>query len=437
MDNQAMSKSSLDHLQSRLIKNKKGEAIGVLSVCSSHPAVIESTLNYALDNDFPILIESTCNQVNQFGGYTGLTPDQFADYLQGLTATTGYPLSRLILGGDHLGPYPWRSMDAQSAMKNARQLVVDCVAAGYQKIHLDASMHCGDDDQSKPLDISISAQRTAQLCQAAEEISTKQEKECVYVIGSEVPAPGGEQSGHQEIQVTRLDNIAETIQITRQAFLTSGLEKAWDRVIAVVVQPGVDYFDHHVHHYDPAEASALSEYIEGIQGLVFEAHSTDYQTRQSLSQLVQDHFAILKVGPELTFKYRETIFALEQIEISIAKFNSEIEPSQISQVIDREMVSNPKYWGDYYSGSEDMLAFSRKFSLNDRIRYYWSRPKVQKSLEKLFSNLDRIDIPLSLVSQFLPEQYHKLYQGDLSKNPEDWIEDKIKSVLEKYHRAIS
>ena len=148
--------------------------------------------------------------------------------------------------------------------------------------------------------------------------------------------------------------------------------------------------------------------------MVYEAHSTDYQVQQSLSQLVQDHFATRKVGPELTFKYREAIFALGRIEISIAKFNSEIEPSQISQVIDQEMVSNAKYWDDYFSGSEGMLAFSRKFSLNDCIRYYWSRPKVQESLEKLFSKLDMINIPLPLVSRYLPEQYQKIYQGDLS-----------------------
>jgi len=136
-----MSQDSLDILRSRLHENKKGIPFGVFSVCSSHPAVIESTLNYSAGEDFPLLIESTCNQVNQFGGYSGQTPSQFAANLNQISSKLEFPTSRLILGGDHLGPYPWRSLPAQTAMSNACQMVKDYVSAGYRKIHLDASMH--------------------------------------------------------------------------------------------------------------------------------------------------------------------------------------------------------------------------------------------------------------------------------------------------------
>ena len=53
-----------------------------------------------------------------------------------------------MLGGDHLGPYVWRAEPADEAMAKARDLVRDYVAAGYTKIHLDASMRLGGDDKA-------------------------------------------------------------------------------------------------------------------------------------------------------------------------------------------------------------------------------------------------------------------------------------------------
>ncbi|MGB2962522.1 MAG: class II D-tagatose-bisphosphate aldolase, non-catalytic subunit [Anaerolineales bacterium] len=432
-----MSKNPLAILQSRLQENKGGTPFGVFSVCSSHPAVIESTLNYSAGKDFPVLIESTCNQVNQFGGYSGKTPEQFVAYLYDISSKLEFPTSNLILGGDHLGPYPWRSMPAQAAMGNACQLVQDYVSAGYRKIHLDASMFCGDDDQDQPLDVRLSAQRTAQLCQAAEAAPRDNKINCLYIIGTEVPSPGGDQSSGHELQVTSPENVSETIQITKGEFLKCGLESAWERVIAVVVQPGVEFYDKSVHYYDPRQAALLSQFIMGEPGMVFEAHSTDYQTLSSLNNLVKDHFAILKVGPELTFVYREMIFALEQIELGIARYESRIELSNISTVIDQEMVGQPEYWEAYYSGTEEGLAFSRKYSYNDRIRYYWNKPKVQDALRKLYSNLTAFEIPLPLISQHLPEIYPKIIQGELPNHPKNWIENKIFSVLKKYHQAIT
>ena len=54
--------------------------------------------------------------------------------------------------------------------------------------------------------------------------------------------------------------------------------------------------------------------IEQYDRLIFEAHSTDYQTPAALAALVRDHFAILKVGPALTFALREALWALDCIE---------------------------------------------------------------------------------------------------------------------------
>jgi D-tagatose-1,6-bisphosphate aldolase subunit GatZ/KbaZ len=59
-----------------------------------------------------------------------------------------------------------------------------------------------------------------------------------------------------------------------------------------VVQPGVEFDHTHIIDYQPQKAVALSAMVEDYDTLVFEAHSTDYQTPQALRQLVKDHFAI-------------------------------------------------------------------------------------------------------------------------------------------------
>jgi tagatose-1,6-bisphosphate aldolase non-catalytic subunit AgaZ/GatZ len=115
-------------------------------------------------------------------------------------------------------------------MARARVLVRDCVLAGYTKIHLDASMQCAGDSADSPLERSISARCTAELCLAAEEaregVHSDGAAPC-YVIGTEVPPPGGAQEGQDEPAVTTVEHARETIELTREAFKRAVLGAAW------------------------------------------------------------------------------------------------------------------------------------------------------------------------------------------------------------------
>ena len=117
-----------------------GEVRGLTSVCSAHPWVIEAALS--APGEAKVLIEATCNQVNQEGGYTGMTPADFRGFVEANRPAAGLPASRLILGGDHLGPNPWKHLPAEEAMQRAEAMVAAYVEAGFAKIHLDASMGC-------------------------------------------------------------------------------------------------------------------------------------------------------------------------------------------------------------------------------------------------------------------------------------------------------
>jgi D-tagatose-1,6-bisphosphate aldolase subunit GatZ/KbaZ len=424
-------------VQEVIARHKCGEPVGIFSVCSANPIVIETSIKFAAEKEIPILIEATCNQVNQFGGYTGMLPKDFADFVWNFVRKYNLPKEKITLGGDHLGPYPWRDEPVQVAMKKSSQMIHDYVNSGYKKIHLDASMKCADDDPDQPLDIRISADRAAELCATAEKAAEQSgmTNEIIYVIGTEVPLPGGVESEEDEVLVTLVGDVQSTIASTKEAFFSMGLEQAWERVIAVVVQPGVDFGDDVIFNYKRERAKPLSKFIEDYEQLVFEAHSTDYQTPKALKQLVEDHFVILKVGPELTFAYREAIFALELLEIELLSDRTDIQLSNLGKVIDAVMLENPVYWQDYYQGTTREQAFARKFSFSDRIRYYWPKPEVKVALQRLYNNLENLEIPAPLLSQYFPRQYQKVLRNELPAEPTLLVKGKIQEILKKYAGA--
>jgi len=431
--------SDYHSLNTILASQKTGRPGGIVSICSAHPVVLQAAIRSARASGATLLVESTCNQVNQFGGYTGMTPADFATYMINLCNQFGLPSQRLILGGDHLGPNVWEKEPAAQAMQKSHTLVRDYIRAGYQKIHLDTSMSLGDDPSGQPLPPEVIAVRSAQLAKTAEgafDALGQKDNYPRYVIGTEVPPPGGMQSEEQAIHITEVEGVQETINLTRQAFLDAGLAAAWERVIAVVVHPGVEFGHEVIYPYERAKTILLKQFIESQSGLTYEAHSTDYQTRSALRQMVQDHFVILKVGPWLSFTYREAVYALDMIELELL---GEGHPrlSNVRQTLESAMLQDPSHWQGYYQGNPQHRTLLRHFSFSDRIRYYWALETVQASVSRLIRNLSESRIPLSLLSQYLPIQYASIRCGTLENNPQDIIIDAIRQVLKIYEQACS
>ncbi len=404
---------------------------GIFSVCSAHPTVIRTAMLQAKDAGLPLLVESTVNQVNPDGGYTGMQPADFQRFLHQLAVETHFPLDHLIIGADHLGPYSWRQLPAARAMEKARLLAQQSVQAGYRKLHLDASMACADDPV--PLPPEIIARRTAELAEVAESTAAHLglDEPLFYVVGTEVPPPGGATES-LTVAVTPVDQVKETVATMRTAFYQRDLHRAWDRVIAIVVQPGVEFSNHEVVDYRSDAAAELTHLQEELDGLVYEAHSTDYQLPVALRQLVLDGFAILKVGPWLTFALREGLFALAHIELELATVGKIANPSRLRQVVLEAMADQPKFWEAYYQN--DMEKF---FGLSDRIRYYWSRPEVQQVVDRLIMNLNAVHIPPGLLSQYFPDLYSAVRAGQLEARPVPLLQAKIQTVLAYYQRAVA
>jgi|SRR5579862_1577037 len=427
-------------LAETLKQNHRNNAVGVYSICSANRFVIEAGMIQAKRDGCFLLVESTSNQVNQFGGYTGQTPAQFVEFVKEIAAAVNFPAERIVFGGDHLGPHVWRKEESSSAMRKAVDLVQACVLAGYTKIHLDTSMRLADDpgDASGPVSDEIISGRAADLCRAAEDAHSRLASGSVaplYVIGTEVPIPGGELHDGQAPQVTRPEHAARTIDLAKKAFQARGLEEAWERVVALVVQPGVEFGDNNVFPYIPEKACALAQFVTGHWHGIYEAHSTDYQMQAALRDMVRDHFAILKVGPWLTFAFREAVFGLAMIEQEWLGSRKDVTISQVREALDAAMVANPEYWKDYYHGDEAALRLARKYSFSDRCRYYWPHAGVATALHQLLRNISANPVPVSLLSQFLPNQSLAVRHGAIPNNPVAIIHDKILEVVDQYAAA--
>lgn len=414
---------------------------GVWSCCSANEYVIRAALRRAKAHNTVALVEATANQVNQNGGYTGMTPADFHAFLVRIAEDEAFPVEKLLCGGDHLGPLTWQNLPEEQAMKNAEELVRSYVLAGFSKIHIDTSMRVADDDPNKRLSDATIARRGAQLAAVAEEAFYQYHLEHpdapapVYVIGSEVPIPGGAQENEDSVTVTTPVDCNNTISAFEAAFRENGLDDAWKRVIAVVVQPGVEFADESVIEYNREAAAELTASLRAHDGMVFEGHSTDYQPRECLKQMVEDGIAILKVGPGLTFALREGIFALEQIEQEVAKINDFV-PSNFRWVLEQVMTDDTEYWKKYYHGNYKKKRYARAYSFSDRSRYYLTNPEVNKALDALLKNLDIYGIPLALLSQYMPKQYARVRSGKLKNCAADLLIDRVGDCIDDYLYAV-
>jgi len=425
--------SSTNVLSALPARYASGVRGGITSICSAHPLVIEAALLEGIATETDVLIEATCNQVNQDGGYTGMTPADFRRFVEDIAARVGFDTKRLILGGDHLGPNPWKHLPAEEALAKSDVMIDAFVRAGFTKIHLDTSMGCAGEPVALP--DAVTAERAARLAKVSETAAREAGYDLpVYIIGTEVPIPGGAMEEIEELELTKPGAAVETVAIHRKAFAALGLEDAFSRAIGVVVQPGVEFGNENVVFYNSEKATALSAVLSEMPQFVFEAHSTDYQPVEALSDLVHDGFAILKVGPGLTFALREALYGLDQIAAFLDKLPEE---ETLRGKMEALLLAEPKNWEKYYHGDAEELRLQRHFSYSDRIRYYWPHPAATAAVDALLKRLEGRKIPETLISQYLGTLYPAVASGAVEATPHALMVEAVRNVVRTYGKAVA
>jgi D-tagatose-1,6-bisphosphate aldolase subunit GatZ/KbaZ len=415
-----------DTLRSVIAENRAHGRAAIPSVCSAHPDVLRASLRLAAELNRPVVIEATSNQVNQDGGYTGLRPADFVALVQDMAKAVGCPQDRVIFGGDHLGPQAWRKGDAANAMAKARVMVADYVQAGFTKIHLDCSEGCAG--ESAQVGDAIAAARAADLAKAALAAASTPAA-LLFVVGTEVPPPGGARAGddHDTITPTAPAAALATIEAHLAAFEAAGIKAASAQISGLVVQPGVEFSATTVHHLPLARDPGFGPVLARFAGLCLEAHSTDYQYPQAFARLAELGFAFQKVGPALTHAFRRALYGLEALR---QMAGSTAQP--VWAVMEDIMLQTPQYWIGHYQGTATQLRSLRHFSLADRIRYCWPHPLAQAAVASLLADIETLALPDHVLTQtFAPDTIAKarLMGGSLSAG---LICAEIQSALRPY-----
>lgn len=426
-------------IQEMMEQRRQGKKCGIPSYCTANPLVLEIILRRAKLLNTPVLIEATANQVNQYGGYTGMVPKDFYEMIQKMAEKFDVPENLIILGGDHLGPLTWQNLPEKEAMEKSVELVYQYARAGFTKIHLDTSMKVADDPEGI-LSTETIARRGAELYKASmkgyEELKAEKPDAMrpVFIIGSEVPIPGGAQEAEDSLAVTSPAAFQDTVAAYKRVFEEAGAGDGWKDVVAVVVQPGVEFGDDQVFLYSHDAAAKLCAALNEYPEVCFEGHSTDYQSPECLKNMVQDGIAILKVGPALTYGLREALFALSFMEKELVP---EEKRADFIETLEQVMLAQPGNWQKHYHGDDRQLALARKYSFSDRARYYIGQPEVTAAIDKLFANLREYPIPMNMLHQYMPVSYAKVRDGILPLDPKELALDGVTFFMLDYEYAVA
>jgi len=153
-------------------------------------------------------------------------------------------------------------------------------------------------------------------------------------------------------------------------------------------------------------------------------------TRATRRAMVRGHFAVLKVGPALTFAFREIVFALAAVERELFREARPAELSNILEVLEAAMLEHPAHWQEHHRGTPEEQAHARRYSLSDRIRNYRADPRVRSALDRLMRNLGGGPMPLALLGRLAPGQAERVRDGIVENSPGALI--LIDQVLQDY-----
>ncbi len=409
-----------EHLRKLVQANRAGNAVAIPSVCSAQPDVLKASLRLAERLDRKVVIESTSNQVNQDGGYTGITPAGFIGFVHDLADQTGVARERIIFGGDHLGPQAWRSAPVDQAMAKAQVMLQDYVKAGFRKIHLDCSEGCAG--EAAQLDDAQTASRSADLARLCVKAAGDTAEDLLFVVGTEVPPPGGAREDEG-------GDITATTPKAARATLQAHVDEFADLaplIGGLVVQPGVEFGPMRVHPFPMTRDTGFLPALADYPAVCLEAHSTDYQHPEVFPALAAQGFAFQKVGPALSFAYRQALYALDTVRSMIGGG-----PLALRDAMEAVMQADPTHWHSHYHNDAGALYVQRHFGLADRIRYYWPEAAAQQAVTELRADLAAV-IPDPLLWQVFAPDVLDRAEGLSGSQVQRLIEAQIQIALDPY-----
>jgi len=413
--------------------NRGGEGKGIYAVESQNSTVQEAYLRQALADGSPALFEICADMLDPHGQGGKMLPDDFIANVRRDAGKTGFPRDRLFFGVNDLSPSLWKGESIESALKKTRAFISDLVSLGFKKLGIHAAIPLKGDPADQPLPQEVIVAREAALYKAAEGAAATlpEEEKPLYVIDAH---PGQVMAEDQE-NVVRKEDVEIAVDMFAKTAEAAGLPEMKERLLAVRIFSGVGHDGEKVIPFDSSLLEELGGCVYRTKPVVMEVLQTDFQPQTVLDELAHNHFALMSVGPELTYTMREALFSLAMMENETMIGKPGVYLSNFIIELDRSMQSAPQHWQKYYTGNGFEQLIARKYSLYDRSRFYWEDKEVRKTKKRLFENLIEYPIPLTVMRQFMPYQYERVAAGELENKPDELVMDAVRRALRRYSRA--
>ncbi len=382
------------------LKSLHGMDITLLAVCPNSEAVLAAGVKAAALNNSVMLFAATLNQVDLDGGYTGWTPEQFAQKINAFAEKYGCE-SDLYACLDHGGPWlkdkdTTNQLTFDETFRNVKSSIEACIKAGYALLHIDPTV---DRTLSPGTNISIETvvKRTVELISFAEKIRNQLKlPEISYEVGTE-EVHGG---------MVDLANFERFISLLKERMYKENLLNAWPAFF--VAQVGTDL---HTTQFDPIAASKIFEILVPM-GSLAKGHYSDWV--EAPARYPRSGMGGANVGPEFTAEEYEALLELETREKILLRQNSAMEASRFIEKLTNAVVCSNR-WKKWLSKEEAGLDFQkltperRTWLVQTGSRYVWTDAEVLAARGILYKNL----------RQVMPD-------------PHEYVIDRIARSIEKY-----
>lgn len=346
-----------------------GYTLLFISPISKH--VVDSFIDVAVSRRAPVAFVASLNQVDLDGGYTGWTPQGFAEYVRRRVAEVAgweYPV---ILQLDHGGPWLKdkhleRNYSFEEALSDFLKSLEGFLRAGFQLVHLDATVDPGNPGMSaEPGEAAV---RTAELLAYAEDLAAQLGAERVfYEVGSD-------RWGFKP---------PETYNYFLSGFVREARSRRLNlsRVIFSVAHVGTE-----VRPGNKADAGTLKSFasLVGAYGFKLKVHSGDYL--ENPEALLEAGVGGVNIGPMFAHVMYSTLMSI------VAEKMSSKDASWYIELLNRLITSADRL--SKYTGRGEV----EEYKLGLASRYIWSRPDVQGIIARISQDL-QIDINSVLIKQ--------------------------------------
>ena len=353
--------------------------------------VIESCMELAKENNFPLMFIASRNQIDlkRYGGGYVNGWDQF-DFVNNLSIIANkigfwdYYVCR-----DHGGPWQRDEernahLPVEEAMKIAKESYKADIEAGFDLLMIDPTKD--PFVKGKAVDMDFVIEKTVELIEFCEIYRKKIKKERIaYEVGTEETNGGLTEINSYQDFLLRLGQTLESKRLPKPIFAVGQT----GTLVKSTIQAG---------HFDFNMAKDLSNMAVKYD-VYLKEHNADYLAESSLLEHIPARVSAANVAPEFGTTETRGYLKLCKVEEKLYDNGTIIEKARLKDVLLKNTIKTGR-WKKWVSTEKNELAYD-KILENEKLaeeildiagHYVLDNEAVKKEGDKLFNNLKSVNI---------------------------------------------